>query len=296
VQLNEAINEILLNPSLLEKGQAWTMKHAYFMQTAADNMISPVVWMGAYNQAIENKVEVKDAVRLADTAVRDSQGTLQPEDVSRLESGNAFVRMFTQFANYFNGQANMLGTEFSKVSQGVGLKKGAGRAFYVFMFGFLLPAWISEAVTQAFRGGPDDEDKDGSYLDDWLAAVFGFGTLRYGTAMVPVVGQAANAIANMTNKKPYDDRISTAPAISMIESAAHSPIAIYEALVKEGKVGKAVKETSAALSLVLGLPLYSIARPVSYLSDVATNKVHPTGVVDFARGLVTGAASPQSKQ
>ena len=34
-------------------------------------------------------------------------------------------------------------------------------------------------------------DKDGSYLDDWLAAVFGFGTLRYGTAMVPVVAQSS---------------------------------------------------------------------------------------------------------
>ena len=32
--MNGEINDILLNPSLLEQGQNWTMRHAYFLQAA----------------------------------------------------------------------------------------------------------------------------------------------------------------------------------------------------------------------------------------------------------------------
>ena len=209
--------------------------------------------------------------------MRETQGSTLPEEVSRVETGNAFVRMFTQFAGYFNTQANMLATEFAKVAQDVGLKRGAGRGLYILLFGFLAPAWVAEAISQAFRGGPDDEDKDGSYLDDWLAAVFGFGTLRYGTAMVPVVGQVTNAAVNTLNKKPYDDRISTAPAISMIESAVQAPHSVYKAIVDDGKPGKAIKDVAALLSLVLELPVSAAARPASYLADVAANRCSPRG-------------------
>ena len=50
-------------------------------------------------------------MRAADAAVRETQGSLQPEDISRFESGPAFARMFTQFQSYFNMQANLLGLD-----------------------------------------------------------------------------------------------------------------------------------------------------------------------------------------
>jgi len=288
-QLSGAIDEILLNPTMLESAQAWTQKHAYFLQQSLDNVIGPIVWMGAYNQAIEQGIAAgRDAARVADGVVRETQGSTLPEDISRLETGNSFVRMFTQFAGYFNSQANMLTTEF-------GLSKSKSRGLYIMLFGFLAPAWMAEFIAQLFKGGPDDDDGDG-YLDDWLAAVFGFSTLRYGTAMIPGVGQTINMMANAWNKKPYDDRISTAPSISMLESAGRAPVSVYNAIAEDGKPGKAIKDVATLISLAFGLPATAIARPISYAADVLDNRVEPDNPADMVRGLLTGSVAAGTRQ
>jgi hypothetical protein len=297
-----AINDILLNPNLYEQGQAWALKHTYFLQSAMDNVMGPVIWTGAYNQALETApAGMTDeqlklyARRLADSTVRETQGSTLPEDIARFETGNAFMRMFTQFAGYFNMQANLLGTEFSKVAQETGLSKKAARAFYVSLFGFLAPAWIATAIAIAFRGGPDDDDKDGSYLDDWFAQVFGWGTVRSGTAMIPVLGQTANAAMNKFNQKPYDDRISTGPAISMLESAAGAPGGIYDLATGNGSGTKTVRDVATLLTLATGLPASGSVRPLAFATEVASGRAAPTGPVDVARGAITGTASPASK-
>jgi hypothetical protein len=294
--MNSEISDILLNPTLIEKGQAWTMRHAYFMQSAVDNVMSPIIWTAAYNQAIAAGEEHADAVRIAAGTVRETQGSMQAEDISRIESGNAFVRMFTQFAGYFNMNANLLGTGFAKLMHDGGLRKNAGKGLYLYTFGLMIPAVVGELIIQSFRGGPDDEDKDGEFLDDWIAATFGWGQLRYVTAMVPVGGQAANAFANAGNAKPYDDRIATSPAISMLESATRAPWSVYNAVTGEASAQKAVKDVATLISMTLGLPANFAARPIGYMTGVADDKISPTGPVDAARGLVTGFASYESRQ
>lgn len=294
--MNGEINDILLNPSLIEQGQNWTMRHAYFLQAAVDNVMGPIIWTAAYNQAIEAGETERDAVRLADSAIRETQGSSLPEDISRIEGGNAFVRLFTQFAGYFNMQANLLGSEFVKITRDGGLRQNAGRGLYVMGLGFLAPAIVAEAIAQAFRGGPDDADKDGEYLDDWIAAVFGWGPLRNITAMVPVVGQGVSALINAANSKPYDDRLATSPAVSMLESAARAPFSAYKALAEDGSGQKAVRDVATLISMTVGLPANLAARPVGYLTGVAEGRIDPVGPVDAVRGTITGAASPESKR
>lgn len=296
-QMTDAIDQILMNPNLYEKAQAWNAKHAYFMQAAVDNVMGPIIWTAAYNQALQRGQEPKDAVRLADSAVRETQGSTLPEDVSRAETGNAFVRMFTQFAGYFNMQANLLGTEFSHVMHEMGLRKGMGRGLYVFVLGFLVPGMVAEIIAQAFRGGIEDEDEDGSTIDDWLMSVLLMGNLKTGLAMIPGVGQIANAGINAFDKKPYNDRITTSPAISMLESAVGVPSQIYRAASgEEVSARKAVRDVATLISMTTGLPAYAIARPVGYMTGVAEERIAPTGPLDNVRGLVTGTPSPESKQ
>lgn len=302
-QMTGAINDILLNPSTYESAKNWTARHAYFLQSAVDNVVGPIVWLGAYNQALETAPagmtdeQMKNyARRLGDSVVRETQGSTLPEDVSRLETGNAVVRMFTQFTGYFNMNANLLGTEFSKITRDMGLKKGAGRGLYVLTAGLLVPAIVGELIMQGFRGGPGDDDKDGEYLDDWMADLFGWAPLRYVTAMVPVVGTTINAFANHFNDKPYDDKISTAPAISMIESAITAPFTLYESIVNDKKPSAAVRDVATLISMTVGVPANAIARPLGYLADVNANKVEPTSAADAVRGTITGTASPESKR
>ena len=292
--MNDAVEEILVNPSLLEKGQAWTNRHAYFLQAAVDNTMSPIIWTAAYNQAIEQGQDANEAVRFADGVIRQTQGSTLPEDVSRFETGPGYARLFTQFVSYFNMMANTNATAVKQIVDDMGVKKGAGKLLYVALTGLLVPIWVAEAIAQAFRGGPDDEDGDG-YLDDWLAAVFGLGTVRGLVAQVPIVGQAAQLVVNRFNDNPADDKFSLSPAVSLIESAVSSPASVYKAIVDDGNAQKAVRDVAAAATLITGLPFYAAARPIGYAAGVAQDKIDPTGPVDLARGVVTGTASPESK-
>lgn len=293
--MNDAVEEILVNPTLLERGQTWTQRHAYFMQAAVDNTMSPIIWTAAYNQAIEQKMDHNDAVRFADSVIRQTQGTTLPEDISRFESGPGYARLFTQFVSYFNMMANTNATAVKQIADEVGLKKGAGKVLYVAIAGLLAPIWVAEAIAQAFRGGPEDEDKDG-WLDDWLMAVFGMGTLRGLTAQVPIVGQAAQLVINRFNDNPADDKFSLSPAVSLIESTVSAPSSVYKAIVEDGNKQKAVRDVAAAATMITGLPIYGVARPIGYLAGMAGGTIEPTGPVDLARGLATGTASPESKQ
>jgi hypothetical protein len=104
-----------------------------------------------------------------------------------------------------------------------------------------------------------------------------------------------NAVVNAGNSKPYDDRLATSPAISMIESAVKAPWTLYKAMFEDGDKSKSVKDVASLVSLTTGIPANIAARPLSYAADVQEGDVVPTGPADMARGLVTGRASPASK-
>jgi len=293
--IQNQMSDILLDPSFLEKGQAWTMKHAYFLQAAFDNVIGPIVWTGAYNQAIQEGMDDADAVRFADGVIRQTQNTTLPEDVSRIETGPAYARLFTQFIGYFNMLANTNASEIQKVSREVGIKKGAGKVAGIVFFGLLAPAWIAEAIAIAMRGGPEDEDDDG-YLDDWLMQVAGLGSVKFALAGVPFVGQFVNAGINRFNGNPVDDRVSLSPGVSLAEGAFGAPYSVYQAMVNDGNASRAVKDVGTAITLLTGLPAHWAARPISYVTGIAEERIEPEGPLDVIRGLVTGVASPDSRQ
>ena len=294
--LNDAMDQILIDPGLYAKGQAWISKHAYFMQTAMANTMEPIVWTAGYNGAIERGMTDRDAVRYADGLIRQTQGSTLPEDVSRMETGPAYARIFTQFIGYFNMMANTNATALQQIARDTGLRRGAGKALLVLTTGMLVPLWVAEAIAIAMRGGPDDEDQDG-YLDDWIAAVFGMGTIKGSLAMVPFVGQLANAGINRFNSNPADDKVSMSPAVSLLEGGAGVPKLVYQAITDPDKVNarNAVRDVASLVSFTTGFPAYAVARPIGYLAGVEQGKIDPTSAADAVRGAITGSASPESK-
>lgn len=293
--MNDAVNDIMLDQSVYDKAQAWTQRHAYFLQSAIDNTMSPIVWTAAYNQAVEQGMTHDDAVRFSDGVVRQTQGSTLPEDISRFESGLAVARMFTQFMGYFNMMANTNATALTQTVEGMGLRKGAGRLLYIALAGLLVPIWVAEAIALAFRGGPDDEDKDGEYLDDWIMAVFGMGTAKGMLAQVPIVNLIGQGVLNRFNTNPADDKFSLSPAVSLAEAAVNAPFSVYKAIAAEGSASKAVKDTAAAATLLTGLPFYTVARPLSYGTGLATGQVQPRDDLDAARGLITGSVPKDTR-
>lgn len=288
IEIMKNIETILLNPTKTEKAIDYAREHAYFLQAGTQNVVDVAVWSGAYEQAVEGGATELEAVRQADSAVRETQGSFSAEDVSRFEADTPFARLFTMFYSYFNMQANLLGTEFSNAIRQGGLKKSAGRLLYVYTLGFMVPAVLSELIVRSMDGNDWDDDDDG-YLDEVMSIFFG-SQLRTATAMFPFVGPTIQASFNAVNDKWYDDRISTSPAISMLESAfVGNPANLWKVL-NGGEVRdkKAIRDLLSLIGLLSGVPVAPLAKPLGYIADVNEKKVKYKGPLDYGRGLITG--------
>ena len=189
------------------------------------------------------------------------------------------------FYSYFNMQANLLGTEFQKVAQGMGLKRGAGRAFYLYFVGFLIPAVMAEAIVAAMGGFDPDDDDD--YLNETLSTMF-LSQIRTALAMVPGVGPVALAGINSFNRRWYDDRISTSPVVSVLESAVTAPHSIYKAIAEEGHSKRAIRDLLTLIGVTTGLPAAALNRPAGYLASVYDGVAKPEDILDVTRGLISG--------
>lgn len=293
-EVRQTIEQLLLNPSKYDELRDFATRHGYFLQSAAQNFVDTVGWSAAYDQAVARGDTDAEAVRFADSVIRETQGSLAPEDVSRVETGIAFIRMFTQFYSYFNMTANLLGTEFQVVARGIGVKKGMGRLLYVYTMGVLIPALGAETIATIFRGGFDDDEDDG-YLDELLQWFFG-SQLKFGAAMVPVVGQATNAAYGaLLTKQPYDDKVSVSPAIGAVDTSISAVTQPIKALGGESYDRNDVRDLFTFLGLMTGLPLGWAGRPAGYATGVAQGDIEPTSLADATRGLLTGTPSPESK-
>lgn len=287
--IQRRIEDLVLDPNAYEKAQSFASRHGYILQQMTQNLVDTITWSAKYEQAIEGGANEVEAIRQADAAVRLTQGSFAPQDISRAEAGTPWQRAFLMFYSYFNMQANLQGTEFVVAMREMGLKKATPRLLYVYFLAHIVPSVISEVLQKAIRGEPWDEDEDGWLIDDMLALFFG-SQARAAAAMVPGVGQFATAAFNRWNDKWYDDRISTSPAISLLESAAGaaSGRSIWRAATGEGSKKPAVRDALSLISLLSGIPTMPLVRGAGYLIDVQEGNVQPRGTLDFMRGILSG--------
>lgn len=293
-ELNDQINDFLLNPSKFDEMKAYFRKHTYILQTFTQNIVNTVSWVGAYNQAIEDGKTETEAIKFADSVIRQTQGTNLPEDVSEYETGTQTSLLFKQFTGYFNMLANLSDARIKEIAREVGLRKGAGRLFYLYMTLMAVPAAISTALRMGAAGAAADEDDDESFADDFLASFFGT-QARTVFATVPYAGQVLNAAyGKIATKQQYDDRLSLSPAISILESAAQGPGGVIKDIVEKGEVSKrSLKDSLMFIGLMTSTPTNVLGKPLGYLMDVQSGRAEPTGPIDFTRGLVTGKPGSQ---
>lgn len=285
IEIQQTIDDILLNPTKYDQVRKFLERHGYFMQQGTQNLVDLVTWGGAYDQAIAQDLDERMAVRAADSAVRLTQGTFAPEDLSAFEAGTPFTRAFTMFYSYFNMQANLLTTETQIVAHEMGLRKGAGRALWVYTMGFMIPAVLSEALILGIGGFDPDDDDD--YLNEALSVFFG-SQLRTALAMVPGVGPVTLAGIGYFTSKQYDDRISTSPIVQVLESAGRVPRDLYQVMSEGGHSKRTIRDVLTLIGLVTGLPAGALSRPLGYLGDVYDGVAQPETAGDVARGLVSG--------
>lgn len=285
--LQKEISDIIETPSTSKKIGDWVNKNAYVLQKISQDQVSAITWQGAYDQSIENGMTEKQAIKEADSIVRQTQASMTPEGSSRIMAGPPVLQLFVQFFGYFNNLANLNETQFTKIVRESGLRKGAGQLFMLYMLGSWMPAVLSDVIRRAASGVGLDEDDDDEYMDDFISMFLGAPT-SFLTAQVPFAGQLSNLVVNRFNDKRYDDRLNLSPTISTIESMAQLPGDVYDAINKKNKENKGIRSVMTALGVATGLPGGFAARPLTYLNDVRNGDAKPSGPVDFTRGLVTG--------
>lgn len=300
--LQDTMNDLLLNPSRYNKIQKWSAYHGYFLQQAFQNQVDVVTWTATFNQTLAelgaDKTDaeaVKEAVARADANVRMTQSSLMPEDIAKFEVGSPFYKTLIQFSSYFNMIANLNADEYTKIFRDLGWRGNKGKLFMVYLLGFGLPMLVSDAIVRTLGGQWDDEDDDG-YLDVFMSWFFG-SQVRGAVALVPAFGPGIASITNAFNNKPYDDRMTTSPSISTLEAVTIGVAKTAINIVDPEKevTGKNVRDVLTLVSLVTGIPVTVLGRPIGYQIDVSRDKIEPTSALDYARGLVTGKASAESR-
>lgn len=294
----KAVSNIISPRTKYQKVKDFSQAHGYFAQRIMQGFVDKITWIAAYNKALDGEVDGvpggndEAAISYAGSVVRETQGSMNPEDVSDLESSTPMARLFTMFYSFFSGQGNMIATEAGRIKNseaGAGSKAADVAMLYIMML--LIPGFLSDAIVAALRGKlPDDKDGDGSSVDEWLQ-FFAISQTRYATAMVPWVGQAAQVAIGAFTDTTYDDHISLSPAAGLLDTLLHNgPVSIYKAVAKDGDKSKAVGDALTMLGVVTGLPTAVIKKPAMYAADVAEGDQEPEGTLSTLRGLIGGPA------
>jgi hypothetical protein len=215
-------------------------------------------------------VSDQDAVREADSAVRLTQGSFAPEDVSGFEAQAPFIRMFTMFTGYYNMKSNLGITEFGKVLREQGLAAGFGKLAYLHLVGYLVPLVVSAAIATAIRGvgGPEDEDEDG-YLDElvgWILVETG----KDAAAMVPGASMFTRAIEGRVEGRRGE--LSVSPVFDAVNQALGGAIAIPKGFFRGHVTKGEIRDFLTLISLTTGFPVSPIGRAMEFQQRVSGNR------------------------
>ena len=287
--IESEINEIIGRGNIFGKVKDAAIKHGYIFQQITQNTIDAITWMAAYNQHIADGHTNEEAIKYADSSVRETQSSGNPEDISDIEASNNIAKPFMMFYMYFNNIANYAITDARVIMKEHGWK-GAPKLFYLYVMVGLLPSVLGDIVSKALRDDlPDDKDEDGEVLDEWLSFI-GMSQAKYLLASVPLAGQFGNYMINAANDNPMDDRITVSPVVNQIESLGKTVKNIFSD--KDVDDSKLVRDSLNALGFITGMPLGQLSKPASYIADVNEGESNPEDMASWARGLV-GGPSPK---
>jgi hypothetical protein len=286
------LDDLLTDKWKLTKVSEKAQKHGYIAQVLMQNFVDKALWLGAHEQGLAKGMTDAEAVLEADSVIRTTQGSFNPEDASNVEARAALGRLFTMFYSYFNTQYNLLRSEAEIAIRESGWVGASPRLFAIYIMGAAIPAVLAEAIIQAARGELGDDDDDG-LLDD-IGELFVLSQIKFFAGMVPFAGSFVNFLINLSNDKPYDDRLSFAPVFGNVERLITGGANVYKyATSDDGSASRAVKDALSILGTALGLPLGQLGKPLGYTADVVTGEQQGETAGAWARGLLSGREAPK---
>ena len=283
------------------------MRKGYFLQSLCQIPIDAITWVGAYNQALQKGLTTEEAVLDADSVIRTTMSDFSPENVANVETGNALYRSFLVFYNYFNMQFNLLNERFHADSMEKKLIKRYGMYARDALLVVTIPSVVAKLIEAVVFGDPDTGDDDEFGMDDMLR-MLASESFKNAVAMAPIAGQFINTAGASLAKDqkggavsdvarfiwgtdPYVGRIMTAPAYSLIEGSGKAIQQTVEILNDEDVNARSyTRNMLDLLSVVTGLPLGFLKKPLGYMAGVEAGDIQPADAGEFVQGVLSGRA------
>lgn len=283
------------------------MRKGYFLQCLCQIPIDAITWVGAYNQALQKGRTTEEAVLDADSVIRTTMSDFSPENVANVETGNALYRSFLVFYNYFNMQFNLLNERFHADSMEKKLIKRYGMYARDALLVVTIPSVVAKLIEAVVFGDPDTGDDDEFGMDDMLR-MLASESFKNAVAMAPIAGQFINTAGASLAKDqkggavsdvarfiwgtdPYVGRIMTAPAYGLIEGSGKAIQQTVEILNDEDVNARSyTRNMLDLLSVVTGLPLGFLKKPLGYMAGVEAGDIQPADAGEFVQGVLSGKA------
>lgn len=283
------------------------MRKGYFLQSFCQIPIDAITWVGAYNQALQKGRTTEEAVLDADSVIRTTMSDFSPENVANVETGNALYRSFLVFYNYFNMQFNLLNERFHADSMEKKLIKRYGMYARDALLVVTIPSVVAKFIEAVVFGDPDTGDDDEFGMDDMLR-MLASESFKNAVAMAPIAGQFINTAGASLAKDqkggavsdvarfiwgtdPYVGRIMTAPAYGLIEGSGKAIQQTVEILNDEEVNARSyTRNMLDLLSVVTGLPLGFLKKPLGYMAGVEAGDIQPADAGEFVQGVLSGKA------
>jgi len=199
-------------------------------------------WMAGYNEGMEQYNDHDKAVNMADTLVRQTQGSGAVKDLSTLQRGNETQKAaWTMFGTF------MIGVLYPKLRElGIDVSKGhVLRSIFSLTSLLFIPA-----VLEGLMSSPPEDDE--SWLE-WMLVK----NISYGASSVPIAGGFVNAYL-----EDY--------GYSM--SATETPIDMFMSNIKSDDPDKFAKGFAVGVGVVTKLPVYKPYLALDELIDQASGE------------------------
>ena len=129
------------------------MRSAYMPIVFMQALVDVPTWLGAYNKALaEGNTEAR-AVAIADRTVTDAQGGGRTQDLSGIERGGEWAKLFTVFYTFFNTALN-IAMVTGHTQKGM---KRALNLLTLLAFQPIIETFVREGLKAAVSGDDDDD-------------------------------------------------------------------------------------------------------------------------------------------
>ena len=254
-----------------EQASQFVHRHGYFLQTFTQQIIDTISWVSARDYATRKGMSADDAISFADTAVRETQGSMDAIDRTNVEAGHPALRMFTQFTSYFNTLANLSMVELKRAfgNDQTRLEKAVASA-KLFATVWVIPAVLSDWINQWMRGNEVfSEDEEASEIL-WNHGVLPI--IKTGTAMIPVGGSAINYVVGEvtdTQQFAYGGFLGMPATVTAVQNAFGTTVD----LAKGEDPKNFWRDTLTALGIVTGIPVGTfVGRRLDFLDQIEVDE------------------------